>query len=246
MAERRIICGINAVAGALNSGLRIHSLVCIKGRKNPRVQQLVDALQQQGVAMGEVDRSSLTQVCGTDKHQGIAVYAEPVGRKDLPQLLSETMPGERFFLLLDEVTDPHNFGALIRSAAAAGCQAVVYAKDRSCQITPVVEKAAAGTLNSIVLCQVTNLSRAIETLKREGVWVYGLALEGAASLYATDLSGDVALVAGSEGRGIRPGVLRACDGAIDIPMPGRVESLNVSVATGVALFEVVRQRMQHR
>lgn len=192
--------------------------------------------------MDEMERSALTQVCGTDKHQGVAVYTDPLMRKDMTLLLRESVPGERFFLLLDEVTDPHNFGALIRSAAAAGCQAVVYTKDRSCQVTPVVEKAAAGTLNCIALCQVTNLSRAIDELKREGVWVYGLALEGAASIHATDLRGDVALVAGSEGRGIRPGVLKACDGAVKISMPGRVESLNVSVATGIALFEVVRQR----
>lgn len=242
LAEQRIICGVNAVASALDSGLRIHTLVCAGGRKNPRIQKLVDVMQQQGIAMKEVERSALTQMCGTEKHQGVAAYTDPLKRKDLAQLLSETVPGERFFLLLDEVTDPHNFGALIRSAAAAGCQGVIYTRDRSCRITPVVEKAAAGTLNSVALCQVTNLSRAIAELKHQGVWVYGLALEGAASLYATDLSGDVALVAGSEGRGIRPGVLKACDGAVKIPMPGRVESLNVSVATGVALFEVVRRR----
>jgi len=226
----------------MDSGLRIHALMCAGGRKNARVQKLVDTLQQQGVSVDEMERSALTQVCGTDKHQGVAVYTDPLMRKDMTLLLRESVPGERFFLLLDEVTDPHNFGALIRSAAAAGCQAVVYTKDRSCQVTPVVEKAAAGTLNCIALCQVTNLSRAIDELKREGVWVYGLALEGAASIHATDLRGDVALVAGSEGRGIRPGVLKACDGAVKISMPGRVESLNVSVATGIALFEVVRQR----
>lgn len=242
LAEQRIICGINAVASAMDSGLRIHALMCAGGRKNARVQKLVDTLQQQGVSVDEMERSALTQVCGTDKHQGVAVYTDPLMRKDMTLLLRESVPGERFFLLLDEVTDPHNFGALIRSAAAAGCQAVVYTKDRSCQVTPVVEKAAAGTLNCIALCQVTNLSRAIDELKREGVWVYGLALEGAASIHATDLRGDVALVAGSEGRGIRPGVLKACDGAVKISMPGRVESLNVSVATGIALFEVVRQR----
>ncbi|MCA1797722.1 MAG: 23S rRNA (guanosine(2251)-2'-O)-methyltransferase RlmB [Desulfuromonadaceae bacterium] len=244
MAEQRIICGINTVASAMDSGLRIHSLLCAGGRKNSRVQKLVEILQKQGVDMEEVERAALTKACGTDKHQGIAAYTDPLTRKDLTGLLSETPPGERFFLLLDEVTDPHNFGALIRSAAAAGCQAVIYARDRSCQVTPVVEKAAAGTLNCVALCQVTNLSRAIAELKHEGVWVYGLALEGASSIYATDLRGDVALVAGSEGRGIRPGVLKACDGAVKIFMPGRVESLNVSVATGVALFEVVRQRMQ--
>lgn len=242
LAKQRIICGINAVASAVASGSPIHTLVCTSGRPNARIQKLVDALQKQQVEVKEVERSALTQLCGTDKHQGVAAYTDAVAHKSLAQLLGETVAGERFFLLVDEITDPHNFGALIRSAAAAGCQGVVYAKDRSCQITPVVEKAAAGTLNLVALCQVTNLSRAISTLKDEGVWVYGLALEESASIYATDLRGDIALVAGSEGRGIRPGVLKACDGAVHIPMPGQVESLNVSVAAGVALFEAVRQR----
>jgi 23S rRNA (guanosine2251-2'-O)-methyltransferase len=216
--------------------------MCAPGRPNARVQKIVDALEQRGVSVEVTERSALTRLCGTDKHQGIAAYTETLTHKSLDQVVKETPAGKRFFLILDEVTDPHNFGALIRSAAAAGCQAVVYPRDRSCRITAVVEKAAAGTINSIALCQVTNLSRAIAELKREGVWVYGLALDHAISMYAADLSGDVALVAGSEGRGIRPGVLKACDGALKIPMPGTVESLNVSVAAGVAMFEVVRQR----
>jgi 23S rRNA (guanosine2251-2'-O)-methyltransferase len=242
LSEERIICGINALNSALESGSAIRTGLVARGRRSERIEKLVATLLKRGVPLEELERSELTRICGTDKHQGIAAYAAPVPRADLGRVLGETSPGKRLFLVLDEVTDPHNFGALIRSAAAAGCCAVVYARDRSCSITPVVEKAAAGTLEAVPLCQVTNIARALSTLKDAGVWVYGLALEDANSIYATDLSGDIALVVGSEGRGIRPGVLKACDATLKIPMPGRVESLNVSVAAGVALFEAVRQR----
>lgn len=248
----RIICGVNVVAAALNPGnaegssacARIHSLVYVREGTNQRVQKLIDCARLRGIEIRQLERSELTRLCATDRHQGIAAYTERIEHKTLAQVLRDTLPGKRFFLLLDSITDPHNFGALIRSAAAAGCQAVIYAKDRSCQVTPVVEKAAAGTVGTIALCQVTNLARTIETLKAEGIWVYGLALEDATSIYATNLRGDMALVAGSEGRGLRPGVLQVCDAALQIPMPGKIESLNVSVATGIALFEAVRQRLE--
>jgi 23S rRNA (guanosine2251-2'-O)-methyltransferase len=242
LSEERIICGINALSSALESGSGIRTVLVARGRRSERIQKLIDASLKRGFPLEELERSELTRICDTDKHQGIAAYASLVPRADLGRVLEKTTPGKRLFLVLDEITDPHNFGALIRSAAAAGCCGVVYARDRSCSITPVVEKAAAGTLDAIPLCQVTNIARALATLKDAGVWAYGLALKDANSIYATDLSGDVALVVGSEGRGIRPGVLKACDATLKIPMPGRVESLNVSVAAGVALFEVLRQR----
>lgn len=250
--KHRIVCGVNVVAAALESGdeearnpaTRVHSLMYARPGSNPRVQKLIDCARQRGIEVKQLEPGELTRLCATDRHQGIAAYTEPVEHKTLAQVLRDNPPARRFFLLLDGVTDPHNFGALIRSAAAAGCQAVIYTKDRSCQVTPVVEKAAAGTIGAITMCQVTNLARTIEALKAEGVWVYGLALDDAASIYATNLRGDIALVAGSEGRGLRPGVLQVCDAALQIPMPGKVESLNVSVATGIALFEVVRQRRE--
>ncbi len=248
--KHRLVCGINVVAAVLEEGgaasarSRVHSLMYEREGANPRVQKLIDCARRRSIDVQQVERSELTRLCATDRHQGVAAYTEQMEHKSLAQVLRDTPPGKRFLLLLDSITDPHNFGALIRSAAAAGCQAVIYAKDRSCQVTPVVEKAAAGTVNKIALCQVTNLARTIDTLKAEGVWVYGLALENAASIYATDLRGDMALVAGSEGKGLRPGVLQVCDAALQIPMPGEIESLNVSVATGVALFEAVRQRLQ--
>ena len=147
-----------------------------------------------------------------------------------------------FFLLLDGITDPHNFGAILRSAEVAGCHGVIVAKDRSCSVTPVVEKTAAGALSHLPLCQVTNLARTLDELKQAGVWCYGLAgEEGAQNLYSSNLTGNLALVVGSEGKGLRENIRKHCDGLLAIPMQGQVNSLNASVAAAVALFEVVRQ-----
>ena len=243
MNKHRIICGINAVAGGLASGVHLHKIVLASGRPNARIQELLETARARQIEVEYADRAGLDRMCATEKHQGIAAYTDPPPRVELEALLKREKTGARFFLLVDGVTDPHNFGALIRSAAAAGCDAVIYPKDRSCGITPVVEKASAGTLDRVPLCQVTNLVRAVKRLKEDGVWVYALAAERAEHLFCADLSGDVALVAGSEGKGVRPGVIGVCDGALSIPMPGQIESLNVSVATGIAMFEVVRQRL---
>jgi 23S rRNA (guanosine2251-2'-O)-methyltransferase len=147
-----------------------------------------------------------------------------------------------FLLVLDGITDPHNLGALVRSAECAGCQGVILARDRACPVTPVVEKAAAGALAHLPLAQVTNISRALEQLKAAGIWVYGLAGEQSQSLYGTDLTGPLALVVGSEGEGLRPNVQNHCDGLLSIALAGQLSSLNASVAAGVALFEALRQR----
>ncbi len=168
-------------------------------------------------------------------HQGmVAQCLAPERSISLVDLLNSTEVGNRFFLVLDGVTDPHNFGALIRSAVAAGCQGIIVGKDRSCPLTAVVEKTSAGATAHIPICRVTNLSRAVEELKSAGVWVYGLAGEESSCIYDVDLCGDVALVAGSEGKGLRPIIRKGCDALLSIPMLGAIQSLNVSVATGIA------------
>jgi 23S rRNA (guanosine2251-2'-O)-methyltransferase len=149
-----------------------------------------------------------------------------------------------FFLLLDGITDPHNMGAILRNADAAGCQGVVITKDRSCGITNVVDRASAGAVEHLAVCQVTNLARTMELLQKNGFWIYGLAAgEGAQPLFASKLSGNLALVVGSEGEGLRHRTRELCDGLLEIPMVGGVASLNAASATAVALFEVVRQRL---
>lgn len=236
--------GINAVSEALNQSRGVAAVWLLQGETKPRIKSLLELARQHHIPVRRVKRDFLEQLVGDVGHQGVVAKlsgTEPL--VSLASLLQDSPRGERIFLILDGVTDPHNFGALIRSAAAAGCGGVIVAKDRSCPMTAVVEKAAAGAVAHIKICRVTNLARALDELKQAGVWIYGLAGEESSCLYEVDFSGDIALVAGSEGKGLRPLIRKGCDGIVSIPMPGAIQSLNVSVASGVALFEVVRQRM---
>lgn len=243
MAE--LIYGIHAVRESLLGRQRKPlELFLLKGQGS-RLEEVAKAAAAAGVAVRLRERPDLDRLAGTSHHQGAVLRVEPFAYQDLDDLLGRWRnSGQRaFLLLLDGITDPHNLGAILRSAEAAGCHGVVVPKDRSCPVTAVVDKASAGALAHLPLAQVTNLARTLEELKRQGVWVYGLAGELEASpLFAVDFRGDVALVLGSEGEGLRPNVRRHCDGLVALPMAGAVSSLNASVAAGIALFEVVRQR----
>jgi 23S rRNA (guanosine2251-2'-O)-methyltransferase len=245
MAE--YIYGINTVREGLRGGRR-RPLTLILAQNGPssRHQELVAEAAQVEVPVVRKQRQELDRLAGTPQHQGVLLEIEPFAYADLETLLAAwRKSGQRaFFLVLDGITDPHNLGAILRSADAAGCHGVIVAKDRSCPVTAVVDKVSAGALEHVPLCQVTNLARTLEKFQGEGAWVYGLAgEEGAVSLYrGVDLAGDIVLVVGSEGTGLRPNVRRHCDMLLAIPMAGGVSSLNASVAAAVALFEVVRQR----
>jgi len=151
-----------------------------------------------------------------------------------------------FLLCLDGVQDPHNLGACMRTALAAGVDAIVVPKDKSCGLTPIVHKVAVGAADILPFVQVTNLARCIESLKEKGVWFIGTEMQGGKSLYEIDLTGSIAWVLGAEGQGLRENTKKHCDHLAFIPMSGMVESLNVSVATGICLFETVRQRSARR
>lgn len=242
-----LIYGIHAVRESLLGQQRKPlELFLLKGQGS-RLDEVAKAAGIAGVPLRLRERGDLDRLAGTSHHQGAVLRVEAFAYQDLEDLMGRWRNSGRraFFLLLDGITDPHNLGAILRSAEAAGCHGVVVPKDRSCPVTPVVDKASAGALAHLPLVQVTNLARTLEDLKREGVWVYGLAGEvGASPLFGIDFSGDVALVIGSEGEGLRPNVRRHCDGLVALPMAGAVSSLNASVAAGVALFEVVRQRQK--
>ncbi|RMF43910.1 MAG: 23S rRNA (guanosine(2251)-2'-O)-methyltransferase RlmB [Deltaproteobacteria bacterium] len=236
------IGGFHAVRAALEAGSRksLRLLLANEGR-NSRLEQIRELAVRAGVAVQTLPRNELDRLAAGLKHQDVLLELEPFAYADFEGLLHRE--GDLFFLLLDGITDPHNLGAIARSAEAAGCTALVLPKDRSCPVTPVAERTSAGALNHLPVCQVTNLARAIDQLKERQVWVYGLAGEADANdLFGTNLTGPVALVVGAEGTGLRPNVRRHCDALISIPMTGQVESLNASVAAGIALFEVVRQR----
>jgi 23S rRNA (guanosine2251-2'-O)-methyltransferase len=237
--------GINPVTESLESaGRRPLELLLLDGARPARLARLEKLALVRQVPVRWLSRDELDRQAGHARHQGAALRLEPFCYTDLETLLQLWRSSGRnaLFLVLDGITDPHNFGALLRSAEAAGCHGVIVARDRACPVTPVVEKAAAGALAYLPLCQVTNLARTLELLKAAGIWCYGLAGDGPAeALFTTDLQRSLALVVGSEGKGLRPNIRSHCDLLLALPMRGRMTSLNASVAAGIALYEVVRQ-----
>ncbi len=245
MSETWIV-GINPVEGALaNDAERVRELRVEQGSRNPRVTALAEEARKRRIAVHAVRRSELERLAGKHaRHQGVAArYEAPasLGEADLPGL-AEKAGASALFLVLDGVTDPHNLGACLRSAAAAGVTAVIVPKDRAVGITPTVRRASAGGADRVPLVEATNLARALRSLQDAGVWLTGLAGEAEQAIHAVDLGGPVALVMGSEGEGMRRLTRETCDFLARIPMPGDMESLNVSVAAGIVLFEAVRQR----
>ena len=239
------VAGINAVASALEHDLEhVREVLLEAGSKNPRITEIEETARRRDVSVRRVPLQSLEGIAGGLRHQGaVARYeaAKATDEKELPGLV-EAAAGKALVLILDGVQDPHNLGACLRSAAAAGVTAVVIPKDKAASVNATVRKTSAGAADRIPVVSVTNLARTMRALQEMGVWLYGLDGEATASIHATDFTGNVGLVMGGEGEGMRRLTRETCDGLVRIPMPGEMESLNVSVATGVALFEVVRQR----
>ncbi|MDG2536502.1 23S rRNA (guanosine(2251)-2'-O)-methyltransferase RlmB [Dyella jiangningensis] len=248
MSESWIV-GINPVEGALsNDASRVRELLVEQGQRNARVQELATRAKTLNIPVHHRPREQLDKLAGEARHQGIAArYEAPPmgGENDIAGLL-EAAGSEALVLVLDGVTDPHNLGACLRSAAAAKATMVIVPKDRAVGLTPVVRRASAGGADRVPLIAATNLARALRTLKDAGVWITGLAGDTDTSVYSIDMKGPVALVLGSEGEGMRRLTRETCDFVAKIPMPGVMESLNVSVAAGVVLFEALRQRSDKR
>jgi len=214
-------------------------------RTDSRMAELGRRLQEAGIPVHPASARALERKAGTPQHQGVVVRYRPpppAGLNDLDGLAGESDGAPALFLALDGVTDPHNLGACMRSAHAAGARAVIVPRPRSAPLTPAARKVASGAAERLPLVVVPNLTQALERLKGGGLWVWGLAAEGAMRLYEAPLTRPCVLVLGAEGRGLRSGVRKRCDGLLRIPMAAGAESLNVSVAAGVALFEAVRQR----
>jgi 23S rRNA (guanosine2251-2'-O)-methyltransferase len=249
MKKQSIIFGFHAVAAVLASAPeRIVKLYQQADIENKRLQTLLEQAQQNQIAIEVVDKQQLNAWAQGARHQGVLIEVLPQPLQDEEALLSQLAQSEKppFLLLLDEVQDPHNLGACLRSANGAGVDAVIITTDRSTGLTPVVRKVAAGAAETTPVITVTNLASTLRRLKKAGIWIFGLAGEAAEPIYQTDLTGPIGLVLGAEGKGLRRLTRSLCDRLIAIPMAGSVSSLNVSVATGVALFEIVRQRQLPR
>ena len=244
MAESQTIYGIHAVQALLTKGpSRIINAWVDKQRTDSKVNQVREGFEVLGLPYESVDKKTLEKLASGGNHQGVVVVAK------LPQEMTEealkkkvaTREGDAFYLVLDQVTDPHNLGACMRTALAAGVQAIIVPKDNACRLNATVCKVASGAAEVLPIYRVTNLSRTLKWLKAEGVWLTGAAGEATQTVFDASLTGSVAIVMGAEGKGLRSLTQKHCDQLIKIPMSKEVESLNVSVATGVILYEVVRQ-----
>ena len=238
------IYGVHAVQTMLKSSpQRIIEVHMQAGRSDDRLQKIHNLVEQHGIHKQLVGIKKLdSKVSG--RHQGVIALCRPGEELDESLLLklSEQYGSRVLFLILDGVTDPHNLGACLRSADGAGVHAVIIPKDNAVGLTPIAQKVACGAAESVPLVPVTNLSRTIKKLKALGIWVVGTTEEAGQTIYETNLSGPITLIMGAEGVGMRNLTKKQCDFLANLPMQGQVESLNVSVAAGICLYEIRRQR----
>lgn len=244
MAKQEQVFGIHAVQSLLKTAPeRLQKLFLMRGRQDQRVQKIQTSAKDNDIPVQIVDKKQFDRMCDGN-HQGVLATVTPgksVDEGELYVMLKE-LKEDPLVLVLDGVTDPHNLGACLRSADAAGVHAVVIPKDNSASLTEVARKVACGAADHVPLVPVTNLARALKTMQELGLWVAGAAGEAEQTIYQTALTGPRVIVMGAEGSGMRRLTRETCDDLIKIPMKGSVSSLNVSVATGVVLFEVLRQR----
>ncbi|MEX2301534.1 MAG: 23S rRNA (guanosine(2251)-2'-O)-methyltransferase RlmB [Bryobacterales bacterium] len=235
------LMGIHAVGEALRAGRPLNQVLVARESKNRRLQPIIDECRKLGVPLRFEPRAALDRLAQGGAHQGIIAEAASKTYASLDDVIgSLDHPG--LLVVLDGVEDPHNLGAIIRSAHAAGADAILLPERRSAGLTETVAKAAAGALEYLPVVRIANVNRALETLKEKNYWIYGLDERGTQSYDQPDYSGNAALVLGGEGKGLHELTAKRCDFLVKIPVAGRIASLNVSVAAGIVLFEVLRRR----
>ncbi|MBW2521039.1 MAG: 23S rRNA (guanosine(2251)-2'-O)-methyltransferase RlmB [Deltaproteobacteria bacterium] len=243
MAE--LIYGFHPVREGLRGRRTPLELFVDEKLKKDKFDELETLAVNRHVPIRRRRREDLNRLVGNVHNQGVVLSLEPFHYTDFDDVLASCRQSgqDALFIVLDGITDPHNLGAILRNADAAGCTAVILPKDRNCRINSVVDRASAGAVEHLRICQVTNLVRTLKQLQDFGAWVYGLASnQEGQNLYNADLKGHVALVVGNEGSGLRLRTRQQCDLLMSIPMAGEVASLNASCATAIALFEIIRQR----
>jgi len=239
-----VIEGRNAVVEALRAGRVLDKVYIAKGDTDSALAHIASKARAAGAVVVDADRRKLDEMSVTHAHQGVIAVAavkEYVGIEDILELARER--GEDpFIIVCDELSDPHNLGAVIRTAEAAGAHGIIIPKRRSAGLTAIVEKTSAGAVEHMAVARVSNLASALRELKKAGVWIYGTAAGASAAIWDTDLTGAVAIVIGSEGTGMSRIVAENCDFTLEIPMFGEVSSLNASVSAAIVMYEAVRQR----
>jgi 23S rRNA (guanosine2251-2'-O)-methyltransferase len=238
--------GRNPVIEAFKGKRQLNKIYIQEGIRGDKIDRIITQARNNKVKIERVSRNRLTQMASSHAHQGVIAMAEPIKLSSIRQILE--LAGEKgeapLVIILDQIQDPHNFGAIIRTGYAAGAHGLVFQKKRAATITPVVIKSSAGAVEHFKLAEVANINYAINELKDAGLWIAGADMEGEKSYFAADLKGPVGLVIGNEGEGLHRLVKERCDFLIKIPMQGKLGSLNASVAAAILIFEVVRQRSQ--
>ncbi|GAB6178923.1 23S rRNA (guanosine(2251)-2'-O)-methyltransferase RlmB [Desulfotomaculum defluvii] len=239
-----IIAGRNPVREALRAGRPINKIVMTKGAGNGPLAEIVRLAKENNVPIQLVDREHLDKMNSGVPHQGVVAYTAAKEYVDLDEILAmaRAKGEDPFIIMLDEINDPHNLGAIIRTADAAGAHGVIIPQRRSVPLTATVAKASAGAVEYVPVARVTNLDRTIRQLKDEGLWVVGADMDGSETYWETKLTGPLLLVIGGEGKGLGRLIKERCDILVRLPMVGRVGSLNASVAAALLIYEVVRQR----
>lgn len=239
-----VIEGRNAVIEALRAGRAIDKIYIQKGEPDKTLGHIASKARQAGCVVVDADKRKLDSMSLTHSHQGVIALAAVREYCTVADILAlaESRGEPPFVLICDEISDPHNLGAIIRTAEAAGVHGIIIPKRRSAGVTSIVEKTSAGAVEHMAVARVANLSSAIRELKEAGLWIYGTAADGSQSLWQTDLKGPVCLVIGSEGDGMSRLVSESCDFLVSIPMRGKVSSLNAGAAASILIYEILRQR----
>lgn len=238
-----LIYGINAVAEALKARGRSFEWVGVaKERHDLRLQRVIDECRKNGIAVRFMGRAELDRMAGNNAHQGVLAVTSGKQYNELDDLLAEKRGKYSLLVLLDGIEDPHNLGAILRTADAAGADGVVIPERRAVGVTPTVTKASAGASEHLPIAKVTNIARTVDELKEKNIWIVGLDERGSKEYDGIDYRMDCGIVLGAEGKGVHDLVKKKCDFLVSIPMLGKMSSLNVSVAAGVMLYEIVRQR----
>lgn len=246
--SQELIYGIHAVESALrNQQENVLQVFLQQGRNDNRIKKIIDLAKNSGITMQSISNDKLKEKCPKARHQGVVAEIRR-SQSDTVSLDDILQKESILLLLLDEVQDPHNIGACLRTADATGVDAVIVSKNRSPTLTPVIRNVASGAAETVPYIMVSNLARALETIKQSNVWVIGTSGDGKQTIYDCDAekSNRLALVMGSEGKGMRRLTREACDELVSIPMQGSIESLNISVATAVCLYEIRRQQTQQQ
>ena len=241
-----LIEGRNAVIEALKSDRTVEYILIAKGDMVGSISVVLALAKEKGIVTKEVDRRKLDEMSQTSSHQGVIAVVTPYKYFEINDIFkyAEEKGEKPFIIVLDEIEDPHNFGSIIRTAEVCGAHGIIIPKRKNVGATPTVYKTSAGAIEHVKIAKVTNINVAIEEIKKRGVWVYGADMEGEDYIFNTDLTGAVALVIGSEGRGIAKLTKEKCDVLVKIPMVGKITSLNASVAAGIIMYEIMKQKIR--